>query len=408
MRLPIVIAGAGIGGLTSALSFARAGHAVHVYEQASALGEVGAGIQLSPNAMKVLDSLRLGRRIRDVAFEPMFAAIRHHRTGATFFSSPLSPLCQDRYGAPYLHVHRADLHAVLVEAAITAGVQLHLGSRTTGYRLDGAGARLLLEDEEAPLASLIVGADGVRSRIRDHMLGAGRARFTGHVAWRGTVKTDRLKPGLVKPGATVWVGPRRHVVTYYIQGGETVNFAAFEERPECKQESWAGRGDPLKLRKTFENWHPEVSEVARLVDEPSMWALTDREELPRWSDGPVTLLGDACHPTLPYMAQGAAMAIEDAFVLATLVSSGAVPQALVAYERLRKPRTTMLQGIAQKNGGMFHMTGGLADQLRLALLRSGRVLPANLKLRPLDRIYGHDATLTGSLESTSSHTSGRV
>jgi salicylate hydroxylase len=400
MRLPIVIAGAGVGGLTAALSFARAGYAVDVYEQALALGEVGAGIQLSPNAMKVLDALQLGRRIREVAFEPLFAAVRHHRSGATYFSSPLRSLCENRYGSPYLHVHRADLHAVLVDAATRAGVRMHLGAHVTGYRLEGACARLMREDGPAPLAALIVGADGVKSRIREQMLGSGGARFTGHVAWRGLVETDRLSPGLVKPGATVWVGPGRHVVTYYIRGGDTVNFAAFEERPEYKDESWAGQGDPLELHKTFASWHPEVSAVAALVDQPFMWALTDHDELPQWSDGAVALVGDACHPTLPYMAQGAAMALEDAFVLASLVSSHAVPEALVKYERIRKQRTTMLQGIARTNGRMFHSTGNLTDQLRLSLLRLGRVLPANLRLRPLDRIYGHDATSPDLVGST--------
>jgi len=374
----VSIAGGGIGGLTAALAFSRAGHSVNVYEQAWTLRETGAGIQLSPNAMHVLCSLQLGPQIRRVASEPLFAAICHYRSGSTFFSPTLKPHCERRYGAPYLHVHRADLHSILVDSVADVGARLHTGARAEGYELERGRASLRLFGGASPAADLVIGADGLHSRVREQMLGAEAPRFTGHVAWRGIVKADRLEPCLVKPGATVWIGPGRHVVTYLLRGGELVNFAAFDENRRWTDESWTARGDPDELRSMFRGWHPEVGQVVDQIEEPFKWALFDRDELPRWSEGPVTLLGDACHPTLPYMAQGAALAIEDAIVLERLVTRGDIEKALIDYERQRKSRATLLQGMARANGRTFHMTG-TADWLRLSVLKTLNMLPPSLK-----------------------------
>jgi salicylate hydroxylase len=389
MSFRIAVAGAGIGGLTAALALARQGHAVEIYEQSATLEQVGAGIQLSPNATRILIGLGLEAHLHQAGFEPAFAAMRHYQSGRTYFSTPLRSICRDRYGAPYLHVHRADLQALLVAEVLRAGVGLHLGMPISGYAVTATGADLLLADASARPVDLIVGADGVRSSIRGQMLGASAGRLTGHVAWRGVVDASRLRSGLVKPGATVWLGPGRHVVTYFIRGGELVNFAGFQENCGTEQQGWTGRGNPHELQAAYQDWHPEVAELARAVDDPRLWALSDADELSTWSQGAVVLLGDACHPTLPYMAQGAGLAIEDAFMLASLTKRHELPKALKLYEHLRRPRATRLQAMARKNAGLFHLHG-FVNRMRLQALSFTRSLPTSLLMRPLDSVYGFD------------------
>ncbi|ROM50797.1 FAD-dependent monooxygenase [Pseudomonas rhodesiae] len=395
MNTSVAIAGGGIGGLTAAIAFAQRGADVTVYEQSKVLGEIGAGIQMSPNAMKVLTALGVSTEVREIAFEPEFGAMRHWKNGTTYFRPNVKSQCRLRYNAPYYHVHRADLHAILVKRARVSGVDVKVDTAITGYEQDGETAWLQTRLGQTERADLVIGADGIKSAIRTQMHGIENPRFTGAVAWRGLLPTSSLPKGLVKPGATIWLGPQRHVVTYYVRGGELVNFIAVEDRDDWHNESWTEKGDVQELRRKFQGWHPEVSMLVDAVEETFVWALFDRDELPSWSDRRVVLLGDACHPTLPSLSQGAAMAIEDGYVLASLCEKHGVIAAPALYEAERKPRTTKLQRLARHMTGIYHLNGGFRDTKLLWKFRMGRLLPESYQLKPLDGIYGYDATAVG-------------
>jgi salicylate hydroxylase len=378
----VVVAGAGIGGLAAALALARRGWEVEVIEAARGLAEVGAGLQMSPNAMRVLADLGLAHHVIAAGFAPQAAELRHWRTGAVHGALALGAAAQARWGAPYIHVHRADLHAALLDAAQAAGVVVTVATRVTGYA-DG-GARVVTTDG-ARAADLVVGADGIRSAVRASMLGDAPPRFTGQVAWRATVPAEQLPVGLVPPVAAVFCGPGRHAITYRLRGGALVNLVAVEERTGWAEEDWRQPGDPGELARAFAGWAPQVTGVIAAVRECHLWGLFDRDPLPRWVDGRVALLGDAAHPMLPFMAQGAAQAIEDAAALARHVAGGATPAALAAYQAERLPRTAAIQAASRANARLYHLHGLAA--LKLAVLR----LRPSLMRDRLDRVYGHDA-----------------
>lgn len=382
------IAGAGIGGLTAAIALARQGGEVRIFEQASELAEVGAGLQLSPNAMRVMAALGLEDALQAVAFAPERARVIDGKTGRDLINLPLRAVSRPLYGAPYLHVHRADVQGILYREAQRLGVTFNLGEAVTGYTKTG----LMVSGEEQS-ADLNIGADGIRSAIAAQMHLNLPVRFTGQVAWRGSVATADLPKGLIGPDASVWVGQGKHLVTYYLRGGDLVNFVAVEERDNWHNPSWTEPGDPAQIQAAFSDWHPTVQTLLNGAEETFLWALFDRPVLPFWSQGSIGLLGDACHPTLPFMAQGAAMAIEDAFVLARCVATEQnAATALKRYTTLRRPRTSRLQARARSNAALFHQTGfanGLLPRLKLAI--AGQ-LPDRLGLRPFDAIYGYNAT----------------
>ena len=389
----VVIAGAGIGGLCAALALAKRDIQVVVCEQAVSLGEVGAGLQMSPNAMKVLRELGLEAELSAFAFVPQNAAIRHYKTGEYYLKSPLAEQAEVRYGAPYWHLHRADLHQVLAQACSQAGVELVLNSTVDSYREDKALNQVCvsLDGGREIWGDLLIGADGIRSKVREQMLGKERPTFMGQVAWRGVIPVSDLAVN-VKPDACVWAGPGRHFVSYYLRGGDYVNFVAVEERSDWLSESWREEGDIAELKRVFADWHPEVSQLIACAKSTFLWALNGRDELPTWHQGRVVLLGDACHPMLPFMAQGAAMAIEDAYVLAENLARHECHAALVEYEQIRKPRATKVQQMSKANAGLYHMQGGVFGKAKLrALQAAGRFVP-NVIQSKLDAVYGHDVT----------------
>ena len=312
--LRILVAGGGIGGLTAALCLAKRGHEVTVFEQAATFGEVGAGIQLSPNCTRVLHDLGLERQIRATAFLPEAIEVRHWRNGGIIGQSALGEDAVRRYGFPYYHAHRADLLSVLVEAARRVpNIQLLCDAEARCFKQSGSRATLSTTGGDHD-GEVLIGADGIHSTIRAGLWGADRPRFTGCVAWRALVPTDCLPRGLVRPMATAWWGPGGHFVHYYVRRGELVNCVGVIEKAGWEVESWTERGDHAEFAADFAGWHGGIRRLIDHADNNSLfkWALHDREPMPRWGEGRVSLLGDACHPTLPFMAQGAAMAIEDA------------------------------------------------------------------------------------------------
>jgi salicylate hydroxylase len=389
----VLIAGAGIGGLSSALALAKQGIKVIVCEQASSLGEVGAGLQISPNAMKVLRKLGLEAKLRPFVFVPQHATIRDFKTGDYYLKVPLGEHASSRYSAPYWHLHRADLHSVLVQACLEAGVELLLNATVTHYAKNTElnQVNLFLKDGRILSADLLIGADGIRSKIREQMLGPERPTFMGQVAWRGVIPVSELRT-TIQPDACVWAGPGRHFVSYYLRGGDYVNFVAVEERSDWQSESWREEGDVEELKRAFAGWHPEVSDLLASASSTFLWALNGRRELSTWHEDRVVLLGDACHPMLPFMAQGAAMAIEDAYVLAQCLSRYSIGDALIKYEQVRKPRTTKIQQMSKANAGLYHMHGGAFGKMKLKALQTvSRFVPRVIQSK-LDAVYGYDAT----------------
>jgi salicylate hydroxylase len=392
----IVIAGAGIGGLCAALALAQRKFEVVIYEKSPQLGEVGAGLQLSPNAMHVLEALGIADEIKAKAFSPSSAVMRHYQTGKTYFTIPLGDSAIQKYGSDYLHIHRADLHSVLHNACKKMNVGIHLGKAIQGYQQTSRNLTIQFgshhDKNESLEADVLIGADGIKSNIQECMLGKIATRFTGQVAWRGVVEANKLPQGLIKPNANLWVGPGKHFVSYYLRGGDLINFVAVQERTDWHKESWSEPGDISELRKTFVDWHPEVTQLLSATDNCFLWALFDRQPLNQWVDGNVALLGDACHPMLPFLAQGAAMAIEDSYALAhCLAAENNIQTALKTYQNIRLPRTRNIQLNAHKNAALYHMNSPI-EQTKLTLLAglSNIGLSDRIAANKLDFIYTYN------------------
>lgn len=359
----VAIAGAGLAGLTLALALLQRGFHVQVFEQAPALGDVGAGLQLSPNATRCLYALGLQEPLARVASVPAGKQVRLWSTGQRWKLFDLGEAAIADYGFPYLMLHRADLHAVLADAvrALLPGT-IELGARCVGFAETGDGVRLRLEDGRAIDADVLVAADGVHSALRQALGHDDRPAFTGCVAWRGLIPMNSLPQRLREPVGTNWIGPGAHVITYPVRRGELLNFVGIVEGAAWVRESWTERGTREACAADFRGWHDDVQLLIGLLDAPLKWALMGREPLARWGAGRVTMMGDACHPTLPFLAQGACMAIEDALVLARcLEASGSASQlALRRYEELRMDRTARIVRGANEAGKRFH-NPALAD-----------------------------------------------
>ncbi len=390
----ILVVGGGIGGITAALCLAQRGFNVQVFEQAAQIGEVGAGIQLSPNCSRVLHSLGLEAALRPIAFLPEGVEMRVWRSGKLISSSRLGATVREQFGAPYYHVHRADLMSVLLDAAQReTHIQLHIGARVD-YATQKGGAVVLTVNGREYTGAALVGADGIRSVIRSTLFGEEAPTFTGSIAWRTLVPANSLPKGLVRPMATAWWGPGKHFVHYYVRGGEWVNCVCVVEKQGWEVESWTERGDHAELTRDFAGWHRDLQVLIAAMNPQRCykWALFDRAPMDRWSIGRMTLLGDACHPTLPFMAQGAAMAIEDAAVLAHCLAAGGrsgrdVPERLLAYEALRRARTRRIQAGSRRNAKVFHLRGPAAWLRNRVARRAGEQM--------MDWLYSYNALVEG-------------
>ncbi len=299
----IIVAGAGIGGLVLALCLTREGFDVAVLEQAPALGEVGAGVQISANGSRVLHDLGLKDQLDAVAFTPERGEVRHGQTGKVLAERPLGGASVEKFGFPYYHLHRADLHGVLATAlAARAPGSVHLSARVTGFSQTSSGVCVTTQAGETFDVAVLVGCDGIHSTVRETLFGPDDPRFTGCVAWRATIPAERLPAGHVRPVASNWIGRGGHFVHYYLRRGELVNCVGVFESDEWQAESWSSEGAKSEFLADFDLWHDDVKLLIRNADTCFRWGLFDRGPMPHWSQGRVTLLGDACHPMLPFMA----------------------------------------------------------------------------------------------------------
>jgi len=370
MSTKIAVIGGGLGGFTAALSLLREGFDVHIYEQAGSLREVGAGIQISPNASRVLYNLGFADAMAKLGVRPLTFHQRRWQNGQTLLEAPLGDAVIEKFGFPYYHFHRAELLQMLVDAFPPE--RTHVSHRMSAFAQRGENVDAEFENGTKISVDALIGADGIHSATRRVLLGEENPRFTGCVAYRGLIPAERVRDLDVQVSAQMWMGPDKHVMVYYVAGGRYLNFVGVVEQDGWTAESWTTRGDVMELRAAFADWDPGLRAIIETFEETFVWGLFDRVPLPQWASGRAALLGDACHPMLPFMAQGAAQAIEDGACLARcLKMAHSVQEGLRRYESLRQPRTAYVQSMARTNKTRFHLPDGSAQRERDAKMAGG-------------------------------------
>ena len=390
-RLGVAVVGGGIGGFTLAIALRRRGVPVEVYEQMPELREIGAGVALSANATRHLHRLGLGDALDAVSVQPSALVFRRWEDGRIIASHAMGERYRAEFGAPYYGVHRAALQRVFAEALGREGV--HHDRRCVAVTGDADGARIEFADGTSASADVVVGADGVHSVVRRHVVGERAARFSGTVGYRGLVPVDALPTLPDSTPLQFWAGPRAHLLHYSLEGGQIVNFLAVVRQAEWTSEGWNEPCDVADALAAYDGWHPAVREMVGAVPEGSRWALHDHPPLERWSAGRVVLIGDAAHAMVPHQGQGANQTIEDAIALAHLLADARadeIPAALELYEALRRPRTSRVQRWSRLTADWMHLPDGPAAERRDARMAEA---PADLAW-----IHGYDveAALTGT------------
>jgi salicylate hydroxylase len=386
----IGIVGGGIGGLTLAGTLAKLGIPAHLFERAPAFGEVGAGLQMTPNAVKVMRELGLWDELRRVSFLPQSIVGRNWRTGRVSFRTPLIEECSRLYGAEFFHVHRADLHRILLSLLPSNAASLSAQCVSVSQTRDCAIAHF--SDGSQFEADLIVGADGIQSTVRKSLFGDAAPRFTGNMCWRTVIPFDQPPLDLVSPDSSFWLGPRGHVVTYYVSAGRAVNVVAIRQAEAWVEESWNVPSSREDLLAGYPNWHPNVLNLFSKATSVFKWGLFDRDPMTSWSVGRITLLGDAAHPMLPFLSQGAAMAIEDGYVLARVLAEETdAAITLKKYEALRLPRTSRVQLESRKRGETYHLTSPVKQLYRDTMYRVKQMVNPHSSGLQASWVYSYDA-----------------
>lgn len=386
---PVTVLGAGVAGLAVARALALRGAAVTVLEQADAIREVGAGLQVSPNGAAVLKALGLGSVLAAVSMRAQAVELRDGRDGSSVLRMDVARLRPDQ---GWHFIHRADLIALLLEGARDAGADLRLLHKVDRVDLSGDRPRLMLADGRVQEAGLLIGADGLHSPLRAAINGHVAPFFTNQVAWRAVIPNDPGDPAV----AEVHMGPGRHLVTYPLRGGAWRNIVAVEERSRWVEEGWSLRDDPMELRLAFAGFSPRVRGWLDRVEDVWLWGLFRHPVARHWSrvkdGGAAVILGDAAHPTLPFLAQGANMALEDAWALADcLAGHDSDAAALAAFQAARAPRCARIVAEANANARNYHLSGMRRVVGHAALRMAGRLAPG-MALRRFDWLYGFDVT----------------
>lgn len=375
-----LIAGAGIGGLCAALSLARGGWRVSLFDQAKVLEEVGAGLQLSPNASAILRGLGVIERLLPSSLAPRAVRIRRARDGVTLALMPLDD-ADTRWGSPYLLAHRADLQRVLLEAvARENAIKLHTGAAVAGFASGADGVAIAVRQGLIRLevtGDCLIGADGSRSLVRERLLAGSpsASKFSGRTAWRALVGAGQAAPEMLRQETSLWLGRKAHLVHYPLRGGSVVNVVAIVEedfRDSGAVDAWSSHGDPAFLQARFAGWDAAAKNLLGAASDWRKWPLFDRDPLPTWAAGRVALLGDAAHPMLPFLAQGAAQAIEDAGALGDALSRQRdIQPALLAYQAVRRERAARVQKESRRQGEIYHLSGPAALARDLAMRALG-------------------------------------
>jgi 2-polyprenyl-6-methoxyphenol hydroxylase-like FAD-dependent oxidoreductase len=384
----IALIGGGIGGLVAAIALRQREFEPVVFEQANTLKEIGAGIQLTPNSTKILRVIGLEDAVRRQGFEPGFMLTRDMITGEILFRTQAKGVMAERFGAGWFQIHRADLLDILTAAL--AGADIRLNARCVAIEPVEDGAIVEMDGGQRERFDVVVGCDGIHSLVRAVLHGEQRVRFTGNMCWRALIPVTALPEKHLEPVMNYWMGRRGHVVAYFVRGGALVNLVAVIETDSWVEESWSVEGRREDLLSAFPKAHRDLRTLLERVERCFKWGLFDRDPLPRWGRGRVTLLGDAAHPMLPFLSQGAASAIEDGYVLARELARAPLDPsaALASYEAERRPRTARIQLAARAQGEVFHLHSPWARLKRT--LRLDRFEKPRADLLSKDWIYGYD------------------
>ena len=366
---PILIVGGGIGGLATAVALARKGFASHVIESAPQFAEIGAGIQLGSNILKALGHLGLKEQVLAESWVPNAMIMRCALTGIEVTRVPLGDEIKARFKETYAVVHRADLHSVILRAAMADPlIELETSREVKGYEDTGSVVRVTLADGSTAEGRALIGCDGLWSGIRRQLTGEGKPIVSGHIAFRAVLKKDEVPADLWGPDVVLWAGPRTHLVHYPLRRGELYNLVAVFHSDRY-EEGWDVEGSSKEMMTHFQGQRPEVMRLLEKIETWKMWVLCDREPIKNWAEGRVALLGDAAHPMLQYLAQGANMATEDAVQLAhdVALSPNDLPAALRAYRDKRYLRTARVQVMSRVYGQFYHAAGPVAELRNMAL-----------------------------------------
>jgi 2-polyprenyl-6-methoxyphenol hydroxylase-like FAD-dependent oxidoreductase len=389
----VVIIGGGIGGLTAALALLSRGIDVKIFDQSNQLKEVGAGIQISSNGTRVLFALGLEGTLKQVQVRPERRELRHWCTGETWNWFDLGDTNTERFGTPHLMFHRGDLHGILagaVRAFKPDAIVLNMRCVSVSSSDKEAGATF--EDGSTVHAPYLIGADGIHSQVRVCLFEPSRPLFTGCIAWRGLIPMRRLPSHLARMVGTNWLGPHGNVLHYPVRSGEIMNFVSMSERTDWQIESWSTVGTKDELRNDFRGWHADVQAMIDQIETPYKWAMMIRDPMPTWSKGRITLLGDACHPTLPFLGQGGVMSIEDGYVIAACLDKyfDEPVAAFARYEEIRRDRTAAVVRKASENKDSA-FAPNLADSAKIAEEVAHEWQQVRVRER-MDWLYSYDAT----------------
>jgi salicylate hydroxylase len=390
-RMKVLVVGGGIGGITCMLALRQRGVDAQLFEQAAAFGQVGAGIQVSSNAARILLKLGLGPALKKVATYPEARDYRGWDTGERLYYTQLGQKAEAHFGSPYYAAHRAELLDVLLSELDEYGVRL--GSRVEYVYQDDRGVSLTLADGTTAQGDILVGADGIHSTVRAQLLGKESPRYTGNVAWRGLVPAERVAHLNLGSVVGVWMGPNRSIVQYYVSAGRTFNWIGISRSPQPARESWLAEGRIEDALAEYDGWHLTIRTIIAATPKVLRQALYDREPLPDWQVGRIVLLGDAAHPMLPFYAQGGAQSIEDAYVLAGCIAEGQDRPlaALARFVKMRLPRTAWMQGLARREEELYQSNDAATIKARNARMRVSRT-PETATFPPeQEQLYGYDA-----------------
>jgi len=390
-RMKVLVVGGGIGGITCMLALRQRGVDAQLFEQAAAFGQVGAGIQVSSNAARILLKLGLGPALKKVATYPEARDYRGWDTGERLYYTQLGQKAEAHFGSPYYAAHRAELLDVLLSELDEYGVRL--GSRVEYVYQDDRGVSLALADGTTAQGDILVGADGIHSTVRAQLLGKESPRYTGNVAWRGLVPAERVAHLNLGSVVGVWLGPNRSIVQYYVSAGRTFNWIGISRSPQPARESWLAEGKIEDALSEYVGWHSTIRTIIAATPKVLRQALYDREPLPDWQVGRIVLLGDAAHPMLPFYAQGGAQSIEDAYVLAGCIAEGQDRPlaALARFVKMRLPRTAWMQGLARREEELYQSNDAATIKARNERMRVSRT-PETATFPPeQEQLYGYDA-----------------
>lgn len=389
--LKVLVVGGGIGGITSVLALRQRGIDAQLYEQAGAFGQVGAGIQVSSNAARILLKLGLGEALKKVATFPEGRDYRGWDTGERLYFTPLGQKAQAHFGSPYYAAHRAELLEVLLSGLGDHGFRL--GSRVERVDQDANGVMLTLANGESAHGDMLIGADGIHSTARAQLFGEELPRYTGNVAWRGLVPAERVAHLDLGSVVGVWMGPNRSIVQYYVSAGKTFNWIGISRSPQPARESWLAEGKVEDALAEYEGWHPTIRTIIGATPKVLRQALYDREPLADWQVGRIVLIGDAAHPMMPFYAQGGAQSIEDAYVLAGCIAEGQDRplEALRRFVKMRQPRTAWMQDLARREEELYQMNDAATIKARNEEMRSNSKTGTAIFPPEQERLYSYDA-----------------